>query len=59
VVFTSSSAAILNTKQHPEVYDETYWAPMTWEEALQPENAYKASKVHEHPCCHHNYLSFT
>lgn len=45
VVFTSSSAAILNPKQHAEVYDETVWAPMTWEEALQPQNAYRASKV--------------
>lgn len=47
VVFTSSSAAILNPKQHARVYDETIWAPMTWEEALQPKSAYKASKVRD------------
>ncbi|KAB5585120.1 hypothetical protein GE09DRAFT_15501 [Coniochaeta sp. 2T2.1] len=45
VVFTSSSAAILNPKSHAEVYDESVWAPMTWEEALVPQNAYKASKI--------------
>ncbi|OIW25712.1 NAD(P)-binding protein [Coniochaeta ligniaria NRRL 30616] len=46
VVFTSSSAAILNPKQHADVYDETHWAPMTWDEALQPTNAYRASKIY-------------
>jgi len=46
VVFTSSSAAILNPKDHAEVYDETFWAPITWEEALQPNTAYKASKIY-------------
>lgn len=48
IVFTSSSAAVLNPegeKHHDTVYDEDYWAPMTWEKALVPKNAYRASKV--------------
>jgi nucleoside-diphosphate-sugar epimerase len=48
VVFTSSSAAILNPQgpqHHDTVYDEKCWAPMTWEMALIPRNAYRASKV--------------
>ncbi|KAI8631653.1 hypothetical protein F5Y19DRAFT_463347 [Xylariaceae sp. FL1651] len=47
LVITSSSAAILNPNNHPKVYDETYWAPTTWEDAIAdpPKNAYRASKV--------------
>jgi nucleoside-diphosphate-sugar epimerase len=48
IVFTSSSAAVLNPegeKHHDTIYDESYWAPMTWEKALVPKNAYRASKV--------------
>ena len=45
VVLTSSSAAILHLDNHPPIYDESVWAPMTWEAATRPENAYKASKV--------------
>ncbi|ORY62500.1 uncharacterized protein BCR38DRAFT_486769 [Pseudomassariella vexata] len=45
VVFLSSSAAILNPGNHAKVYDETYWAPMTWEEAMVPKNTYRASKI--------------
>ncbi|KAI1260391.1 ketoreductase [Xylariaceae sp. FL1019] len=48
VVITSSSAAILNPKNHAKVYDETYWAPTTWQDAIKdPEQyAYVASKVY-------------
>ncbi|KAI1327055.1 ketoreductase [Xylariaceae sp. FL0255] len=47
VVITSSSAAILNPVNHAKVYDETYWAPTTWDDAMQdPKKAYKASKVY-------------
>lgn len=45
VVITSSSAAIINPGNHPNVYNETVWAPMTWEEAMIPQNTYRASKV--------------
>lgn len=48
VVFTSSSAAVLNPgapEHHTTTYDESFWAPMTWEQALEPKNAYRASKV--------------
>ncbi|CAJ2503491.1 Uu.00g108850.m01.CDS01 [Anthostomella pinea] len=45
LVITSSSAAILNPANHAKVYDETCWAPTTWEEAMEPKKAYKASKV--------------
>ncbi|CAN8104714.1 unnamed protein product [Discula destructiva] len=44
IVITSSSAAMLNQRQHEKVYDETKWAPYTWEDALKRENAYPASK---------------
>lgn len=27
------------------MYDESKWAPFTWDDALRPENAYTASKV--------------
>ena len=45
VVFTSSSAAILNPPNHPKVYDETSWCKITWEEAMDPVHTYRASKV--------------
>ncbi|GAD93755.1 ketoreductase [Paecilomyces variotii No. 5] len=44
VVVTSSFAAIVNP-QHPKVYNETIWNPITWEEGLQPSNVYRASKT--------------
>lgn len=45
VVITSSSAAIVNSFKHEKSYDESNWAPFTWEDALKPENTYPASKV--------------
>jgi nucleoside-diphosphate-sugar epimerase len=46
VVITSSSAAMVNPVNPPKVYDESSWAPWTWEDALQqPGRAYAASKV--------------
>jgi nucleoside-diphosphate-sugar epimerase len=45
VVITSSFAAIVNPKQHPKVYNEENWNPVTWEEAMDPSNVYRASKV--------------
>lgn len=47
LVITSSSAAVLNPDNHPKVYDETYWAPWTYEDAINnpAKNAYRASKV--------------
>ena len=50
VVMTSSSAAILQSKNHPKVYDESFWSDVTWEEATgNPERAYVASKVRHPP----------
>ncbi|KAK6842552.1 hypothetical protein PG989_008972 [Apiospora arundinis] len=45
VVITSSSAAVINPKNHSKVYDETYWAPVTWEDAMDPKSTYRCSKV--------------
>jgi nucleoside-diphosphate-sugar epimerase len=45
VVITSSYAALANPKEHPRVYDETSWNPVTWEEGQQHNNVYRASKV--------------
>lgn len=45
VVITSSFAAIVNSKQHPKVYSEKEWNPVTWEEAMDHANVYRASKV--------------
>jgi nucleoside-diphosphate-sugar epimerase len=45
IVITSSSAAMLNPGGHAPVYDETCWASVTWKEALEPRNTYRASKV--------------
>ncbi|KAK4180633.1 putative oxidoreductase [Triangularia setosa] len=44
VVITSSSAAILNPPHHRDVYDESSWSEVTWEQAMQPEHTYRASK---------------
>ncbi|KAI0020007.1 ketoreductase [Xylariomycetidae sp. FL0641] len=45
LVITSSSAAILHPGNHAKVYDEMYWAPMTWEDAQILKNAYRAGKI--------------
>jgi nucleoside-diphosphate-sugar epimerase len=45
VVITSSFAAIVNPEAHPKVYDETYWNPVTKEQALLPAYTYRASKT--------------
>lgn len=48
MVFTSSSAAVLNPtapEHHTTTYNESFWAPMTWDLALEPKSAYRASKV--------------
>lgn len=47
VVVTSSFAAIINKNKHKEVYDETVWNPVTWEEALDHTQVYRASKVRD------------
>lgn len=45
VVITSSFAAIVNGKQHPKVYSEKEWNPLTWEEAMDHSSVYRGSKV--------------
>ncbi|KAK8125621.1 uncharacterized protein PG998_001380 [Apiospora kogelbergensis] len=45
VVITSSSAAVINPKNHAKVYDETYWPTVTWEDAMDPKSTYRCSKV--------------
>ncbi|KAI0437875.1 hypothetical protein F4803DRAFT_565713 [Xylaria telfairii] len=47
VVVTSSSAAMLNPDNHAKVYDETYWAPRTFEDAINnpTDHGYTTSKV--------------
>ncbi|KAE8372511.1 hypothetical protein BDV26DRAFT_297791 [Aspergillus bertholletiae] len=40
VVITSSFAAMVNPNQHPSVYDENVWNPMTWEEAQDSTHDY-------------------
>ncbi|KAI4600743.1 methylglyoxal reductase (NADPH-dependent) gre2 [Pestalotiopsis sp. 9143b] len=45
VVLTSSSAAMLNPGRHAAVYDETCWAPASWEMAMDPMHTYRCSKV--------------
>ncbi|KAJ5599606.1 NAD(P)-binding protein [Penicillium hetheringtonii] len=44
VIITSSFAAIVNAKKHPNEYSEKNWNPVTWEEALDHSNVYRASK---------------
>lgn len=59
VVITSSSAAMLNFEDHAKVYDETHWAPLTWDDAMDPEKTYRASKVSHLMSCHvMQYLPF-
>ncbi|KAI1803941.1 ketoreductase [Daldinia bambusicola] len=45
VVITSSSAAMINPLNHAKVYDETCWAPWTWEDVKDPTRAYVVSKT--------------
>ncbi|KAK8139537.1 NAD(P)-binding protein [Apiospora sp. TS-2023a] len=45
VVITSSSAAVINPKNHAKMYDETHWPPVTWEDAMDPKSTYRCSKV--------------
>lgn len=46
VIVTSSFASMINPKQHPAIYDETVWNPVTWEEALaNTTTAYRGSKT--------------
>ncbi|KAK7969386.1 hypothetical protein PG996_002176 [Apiospora saccharicola] len=45
VVITSSSAAVINPKNHAKVYDETHWPPVTWEDAMDTKSTYRCSKV--------------
>ncbi|KAJ5968828.1 hypothetical protein N7501_005076 [Penicillium viridicatum] len=45
VVITSSFAAIVNGKQHPKVYSEKEWNPLTWEEAMDHSSVYRGSKT--------------
>ncbi|KAL2217995.1 ketoreductase [Thermoascus aurantiacus ATCC 26904] len=45
VVVTSSFAAIINTKNHADVYSERLWNPITWEEAQDPAQVYRGSKT--------------
>ncbi|KAK3323208.1 hypothetical protein B0T19DRAFT_199555 [Cercophora scortea] len=44
VIITSSSAAILSPPNHRDVYDESCWSDVTWEQAMDPAEAYRASK---------------
>ncbi|KAJ5438623.1 uncharacterized protein N7458_009621 [Penicillium daleae] len=45
VVITSSFAAIINPKQNVKLYSEKVWNPVTWEEAMDHSNVYRASKT--------------
>lgn len=45
VVITSSFAAIVSAKQHAPTYSEKNWNPVTWEEALDHSQVYRASKT--------------
>jgi nucleoside-diphosphate-sugar epimerase len=45
VVVTSSFAAIVNPDNHPAVYNEESWNPVTAEQALLPSYTYRASKT--------------
>ncbi|KAK4225243.1 putative NADPH-dependent methylglyoxal reductase [Podospora fimiseda] len=49
VVITSSSAAILSPPNHKQIYDESCWADITWDQGIaqppvRPDDAYRASK---------------
>ncbi|KAB8211957.1 hypothetical protein BDV34DRAFT_233945 [Aspergillus parasiticus] len=46
VIITSSFAAMYNPYNHPEVYTEDHWNPVTLQEAMaDPVQAYRASKT--------------
>jgi nucleoside-diphosphate-sugar epimerase len=45
IVLLSSSATILNPFNHSKIYDESIQGVTTWEEAMKPNLAYRASKV--------------
>lgn len=46
VAITSSFASIINSKNHPRIYSEEDWNPVTMEEALEdPVTGYRASKT--------------
>lgn len=45
VVVTSSFASIVNSEQHPPVYSEEHWNPVTWEQALDHSKVYRGSKT--------------
>ncbi|KAK3315839.1 putative NAD dependent epimerase/dehydratase [Apodospora peruviana] len=45
VVLLSSSATILNPFNHSKVYDETVHGETSWEQAMNPRLAYRASKI--------------
>lgn len=46
MVVTSSFAAMVNETKAPEVYDESCWNPVSWEDATTKRNqAYRGSKV--------------
>jgi nucleoside-diphosphate-sugar epimerase len=52
VVVTSSFASIVNPDQHPPVYSEEHWNPVTWEQALDHSKVYRASKVSQCTPCY-------
>ncbi|KAK4121483.1 NAD(P)-binding protein [Parathielavia appendiculata] len=56
VVITSSSAAMLSPANHPKVYDESCWADITWEQAMNPHETYRASKVRVASLTRHHTL---
>lgn len=45
IILTSSFAAIVNPGNHPKVYNESVWNPVTLEDAMDPSKTYRASKV--------------
>ncbi|KAJ4244576.1 methylglyoxal reductase (NADPH-dependent) gre2 [Fusarium torreyae] len=46
VVVTSSFAAMLNMKNHPDTYTENHWNPVSYEEAASnPADGYRGSKT--------------
>jgi nucleoside-diphosphate-sugar epimerase len=45
IVVTSSFAAIINSDNHPTVYTEAQWNPVTEKQALLPTFTYRASKT--------------
>lgn len=47
VAITSSFASIVNANKNPDVYDESYWNPVTMDEALNTDaaTAYRGSKT--------------